>query len=180
METKMTDSLLEHERNYVWLKHMRRYAEEIAASTTEQSADETNTHVVTKDQINFYQYGCCNLGLFKNAKVYFVDSLKSLRLLEADLKREDLVVSERRNMIQWFVYPELHGKTIRLNNFDFVIALNLGVGREKKYGVVSHEALHVILSLCKQIGYNPLNEQEPATYALEYLVDSAMDFYDRQ
>ena len=178
METKMMDYLPGHDRNYVWLKHMRRYAEEIAASTTEQSPDETKQQVVTKNQINFYQYGCCNLGLFKNAKVYFVDSLKSLCLLEADLKREDLVKSERRDMEQWFHYPELRGKTIRLNNFDFVIVLNSAATKEKKYGVVSHEALHVVLSLCKQIGYNPLNEQEPATYALEYLVDKAMDFYN--
>lgn len=171
------------EEKYVGFKRMKLYAMEVAASATKQLVDQTqpageNPHAVLKEQIGIREYGCCTLGIFKNAKVYFVNSLKGLRQLEADLKRTDLVKSERRDMEQWFHYPELRGKTIRLNNFDFVIALNSAETKEKKYGVVSHEALHVVLSLCKQIGYNPLNEQEPATYALEYLVDKAMDFYN--
>lgn len=171
------------EEKYVGFKRMKLYAMEVAASATKQLVDQTqlageNPHLVSKEDVHCCKYACCSLGAFKNARVYFVDSLKGLQLLEEDLKRTDLVKSERRDMTRWFDYPELRGKTIRLNNFDFVIALNSAETKEKKYGVVSHEALHVVLSLCKQIGYNPLNEQEPATYALEYLVDKAMDFYN--
>ena len=173
----------EMREDYINIGQVREAILPTAVRTGEQLVDQSqlageNPHAVLKKQIGIREYGCCTLGIFKNAKVYFVDSLKGLRQLEADLKRTDLVKSERRDMEQWFHYPELRGKTIRLNNFDFVIVLNSAATKEKKYGVVSHEALHVVLSLCKQIGYNPLNEQEPATYALEYLVDKAMDFYN--
>ena len=104
------------------------------------------------------QYGSCLLTTFKEAKVYFVDSLKSLQRLEHDLGRKDLVQSPKRDMENWFVYPEPRGKTIRLNNFDFVVVLGRGDDKSPCVPVVAHEAMHVVLSLCKQIGYDPMNE----------------------
>ena len=123
------------------------------------------------------QYGSCLLTTFKEAKVYFVDSLKSLQRLEYDLGRKDLVQSPKRDMENWFVYPEPRGKTIRLNNFDFVVVLGRGDDKSPYVPVIAHEAMHVVLSLCKQIGYDPLNEQEPAAYAMEYLVKQALEFF---
>ena len=123
------------------------------------------------------QYGSCVLTTFKEAKVYFVDSLKSLQRLEYDLGRKDLVQSPKRDMENWFVYPEPRGKTIRLNNFDFVVVLGHGDNKSPYVPVIAHEAMHVVLSLCKQIGYDPLNEQEPAAYAMEYLVKQALGFF---
>ena len=123
------------------------------------------------------QYGSCLLTTFKEAKVYFVDSLKSLQQLENDLGRKDLVQAPKRDMKNWFVYPEPRGKTIRLNNFDFVVVLGRGDDKSPYVPVIAHEAMHVVLSLCKQIGYDPLNEQEPAAYAMEYLVKQALGFF---
>ena len=123
------------------------------------------------------QYGSCLLTTFKEAKVYFVDSLKSLQKLENDLGRKDLVQAPKRDMENWFVYPEPRGKTIRLNNFDFVVVLGRGDYKSPYVPVIAHEAMHVVLSLCKQIGYDPLNEQEPAAYAMEYLVKQALEFF---
>ena len=123
------------------------------------------------------QYGSCLLTTFKEAKVYFVDSLKSLQRLEYDLGRKDLVQSPKRDMENWFIYPEPRGKTIRLNNFDFVVVLGRGDYKSPYVPVIAHEAMHVVLSLCKQIGYDPLNEQEPAAYAMEYLVKQALEFF---
>ena len=123
------------------------------------------------------QYGSCLLTTFKEAKVYFVDSLKSLQRLEYDLGRKDLVQSPKRDMENWFIYPEPRGKTIRLNNFDFVVVLGRGDDKSLSVPVIAHEAMHVVLSLCKQIGYDPLNEQEPAAYAMEYLVKQALGFF---
>ena len=123
------------------------------------------------------QYGSCLLTTFKEAKVYFVDSLKSLQRLEHDLGRKDLVQSPKRDMENWFVYPEPRGKTIRLNNFDFVVVLGRGDDKSPCVPVVAHEAMHVVLSLCKQISYDPMNEQEPAAYAMEYLVKQALGFF---
>ncbi len=123
------------------------------------------------------QYGSCLLTTFKEAKVYFVDSLKSLQQLENDLGRKDLVQAPKRDMENWFVYPEPRGKTIRLNNFDFVVVLGRGDDKSPYVPVIAHEAMHVVLSLCKQIGYDPLNEQEPAAYAMEYLVKQALGFF---
>jgi len=142
------------------------------------SSNLANPHQMSRRMVGIKRYGQCSLGIFKDARIYFVDSLKGLVDLESDLKRQDLVRSDKRNMKRWFDYPELRGKTIRLNNFDFAIVLNPAMAREGELcGVVSHEAFHVVASLCKQIGYNPLNEQEPAAYLLEYLVSQAMGFY---
>ena len=123
------------------------------------------------------RYGSCLLTTFKEAKVYFVDSLKSLQQLENDLGRKDLVQAPKRDMENWFIYPEPRGKTIRLNNFDFVVVLGRGDYKSPYVPVITHEAMHVVLSLCKQIGYDPLNEQEPAAYAMEYLVKQALGFF---
>ncbi len=142
-----------------------------------------NPHDVLKEQIGIREYACCALGAFKNAKVYFVDSLKGLCQLEADLKRTDLVKTERRDMEQWFDYPEPRGKIIRLNNFDSVMVLHYGEcgylsgWRNTAHSVIAHEALHVVLSLCKHINYNPLNEQEPAAYAMEFITLEALGYY---
>jgi hypothetical protein len=56
-------------------------------------------------------------------------------------------------------------------------ALGRGDDKSPYVPVIAHEAMHVVLSLCKQIGYDPLNEQEPAAYAMEYLVKQALGFF---
>lgn len=134
----------------------------------------------TSEQYRSHQYGIIVLTQYGNQTIYFADNELSVSEIATKEKLNQETINRLNSL---FSHKSISARTTALTNGRYVIALNLSIiGKEKIdyprfFSIIAHEALHVVMGVCSTIGYNPVNEDEPAAYMLDFICREATLYF---